>query len=108
MERYLIVLVLFLFSCQQFPIQDMHPTFLDNTRQYGRVYKAVKVSNPSCGQPDYQFTDSGTRLTFAQMDEYICLKPSEYQEMYRYYLNYLYKNQNCANPRDMNYDLPIN
>lgn len=96
MKLICLMAVVSLSSCANYDITQNHPTFLDTTRGYGRVYNTEKITPAKCGDPNYKFSYSNTNIPTDKMNEYVCFRPEEVQYNLKYYNAYIKKNANCT------------
>ena len=78
-----------------FDITKIHPSFLDVKRGYARIYEAVPVENPACGEPKFKFIYSEKNKPISEMSGYACIPVDEVQYMITIYNENIKKNANC-------------
>lgn len=91
----LIFLTAVIASCG-FDIQRIHPHFLDTKRGYARIYKAIPATPKACGDPEYEFVDSGERKPISEMSGYVALPTDEVQYILNRYNEARRKELNCG------------
>lgn len=87
-------LSLLMASCN-YDIKHNTPEVLDTVRKHARIYKAIEIANPKCGDPKFEFVYSGENIDIDKMNGHICFPTEQAEEMRRYYVEYLRRQDNC-------------
>lgn len=77
MRTIIIFTLFYILGCSSYDIEKIHPTFLDPSRGYGRVYNTKRVKAKQCSDKTYEFNYSGQNVLIPNMAGYVCFKREE-------------------------------